>query len=121
MTKAIPPRTLGELLLLEVLQYRALLGEKMKRMYQKIISGIILLGAACLIVGCSDNPVTQTVSEQMEMMQQEEKTIQSEEELPHAEIKQPEGELKIALIDTGIAMKAVNAERILPHMNQLDG
>ena len=95
--------------------------KKMKRMYQKIISGIILLGAACLIVGCSEKPVAQTISEQMEMTQQEAKSIQSEEEMLHAEVKQPEGELRIALIDTGIAMKAVNAERILPHMNQLDG
>lgn len=57
----------------------------------------------------------------MEMTQQEEKTIQSEEELPHAEIKQPERELRIALIDTGIAMKAVNAERILPGWNYCTG
>ena len=57
----------------------------------------------------------------MEMMQQEEKTIQSEEELPSAEEEQPEEKLRIALIDTGIAMKAVNAERILPGWNYCNG
>lgn len=121
MTKAIPPRILGELLLLNCCNTELYRVKKMKRMYQKIILGIVLLGAACLIVGCSDNPVTQTVSEQMEMMQQEEKSIQSEEEMLHAEVKQPEGKLRIALIDTGIAMKAVNAERILPGWNYCNG
>ena len=119
--KGNSPKNIGGIVAFELLQYRVLLGEKMKRMYQKIISGIILLGAACLIVGCSEKPVAQTVSEQMEMTQQEEKTIQSEEELPSAEEEQPEEKLRIALIDTGIAMKAVNAERILPGWNYCTG
>lgn len=83
---------------------------KMKKMFQKIISGIIILCVTFLIAGCNENTAQETVSEQAEMKQ-------GEEELKTVEVKQPEEELKIALIDTGITKEAVNAEQILPGWN----
>ena len=57
-----------------------------------------MLCVTLLSVGCDGKPARQAVSEQVEVKQQEE-------------------EFKIALIDTGIAKEAVNAEWILPGWN----